>query len=237
MRKSFVLFLFLIFAASGVASAQQNIRLNFSDKHVRGQSVLKLKQALRQQYPHIRLNRAELQRVVLVAKSKRGNGSAYLRVAGQSTRMKTVDGNPYDFNTRARDTFYRIPMRNPSVDSQGAWQIHLRGNIKVRAVLIKLRNRRPGPPRPARLSANCSIKRNRNIIRPKTRVKCDVFGRGAVSYAVKAEGITLWTGRLNPRAASQRFVTSKKKVIGGYAANFSITLFDRAGRKFRSRIR
>ena len=112
------------------------MHVQFYDQNYRGQSTLFLKREIRQQFPGINLRRADLLRVRLIAKSRRGRGTAALKVGYDVTYPQTVSGNPYDFNDPAPYTFDRVPFDNPSWDSTGVWQIKLRGNFIVRKVVV-----------------------------------------------------------------------------------------------------
>ncbi len=131
----------------GASASAERVRLvlDYNDLHVKGRTdnKLHLKKKLKSQYPGIRLRKASLIKVKLVAKSKRGHGTAALHVGDQKTYREQIYGNRYDFNDPSPYTFDKIRFSNPSYDSQGKWQIDLRGNIKIRKVIVvvNLRNR------------------------------------------------------------------------------------------------
>jgi len=232
MRKSLVLITFLILAASGMASAAQDIRLEFYDQVYTQGSTLMLKQVLQQQHPRLNVRALDLRGATLVAKSNMGRGEAYLSVSGMSSRLKQITGSPYDFHSPRPDTFDRVGFRNPAPGAAaGPWQIHLRGRIKVRAVILRLAGPGPGPfPGPSFVTADCDADSHGNFLRPKMDVECSVRGVGATSYEIKLGSVTLWRGALNPRDAFQTFKTDQKKVIGGRVLDFTVVLYDRSGR-------
>ncbi len=124
------------FSSVGFARQVKRLRLEMGDQHLRGSSVIKLKQEIRNQYPNFRLRNADLIKVRLVAKSKRGRGRASLVVGQQQSMDYIVNGNPQEFWDSANYTFDRVVIDNPSWDSTGRWQIHLQGNFIVRRVVV-----------------------------------------------------------------------------------------------------
>ena len=86
--------------------------------------------------PNFRLRNADLIRVKLVAKTKHGRGTATLVVGQQQSNAIMVDGIPQDFHRNQRYTYDRVFIDNPSWDSMGKWQIHLRGNFKIKRVVV-----------------------------------------------------------------------------------------------------
>jgi hypothetical protein len=105
-------------------------------EHLRGQNIIKLKQELKMQYPGINPKMLKLKAVKLVAKSKQGRGKATLVVGQDQSYQEIIGGDPYDFHDNSGYTFDKIKMFNPSYDSQGKWQVHLKGNIKVKKVVL-----------------------------------------------------------------------------------------------------
>ena len=90
------------------------------------------------------LGRLRLAGVKLVAKSRMGLGYARLRVGPNEGRRHRIGGFSRDYGHRGQ--FDRVMMRNPSRfgNSRGVWQIKLRGNIRVRKVVILLDHGRGG---------------------------------------------------------------------------------------------
>lgn len=150
ISKKVVVGLFVLTGAAVLAQDRQ-FEINYQDREFTGQSVLKLKQDLNRAYPRLNLNNRELERVVLVAKSRGGNAEARLVVGRFDSRVEQIDGNPRDF--RAAGSFHRIPFEAPNRDN-GVWQIEMRGNIKVKKVIVTLA-RDVAPPRPNRVTRQC----------------------------------------------------------------------------------
>lgn len=76
----------------------------------------------------IRTRNMHIDGVVLVAKSRRGFGSASFRVGDDYTPYYRVGG--------MRGRMDRIRFYNPKRGSRGPWQMHFRGNIRVRKLVV-----------------------------------------------------------------------------------------------------
>lgn len=121
-----------------VNAAEQRIVLDFADTIVQGENTLMLKKEIQAQHPALKLNRYSLEKVRLVAKSKMGKGQAKLQVGSESTFIYDVDGSPESFASSNPASFFTIDFNRPGYDSQGVWQIHLKGNIKIKRVVLLL---------------------------------------------------------------------------------------------------
>lgn len=146
MRSMLIVLLLLLLsplqAAAGKGKVdRERFVLDFGDSHFRGNPTLFLKRELLNQYPGINIGDYTLRRVVLVAKTKAGRGSAQLRVGPELSRHYRVDGAPRSFHSHHRDSFDRIRISNPFRDSWGPWQLFLQGNFKVRKVVLVLERR------------------------------------------------------------------------------------------------
>jgi len=137
------IFILLLVPISAAAAAERYV-LRFDDLQLQGYrhkpATIFLKMALHQQYPSADLKELRLERVILVGKTKHGNGNVRLRVGNNSSQPYRVDGGPGAFWTSKRWSFDRVVMENPSRRSQGPWQIDLRGNFVVRKVVLEVRN-------------------------------------------------------------------------------------------------
>lgn len=139
----------LLFTTMVFAQYEKKFVLKYYGERFTQNSVLKLKQDLRSQHG-INVNRWRIDRVRLVAKSRQGNGRAKLVVGPYDTRWRRIDGGPREFRLDQPRTWDKITFQNPARRSQGNWQIHMRGNVKVKRVVVFLereRGWRP-PPRP-----------------------------------------------------------------------------------------
>jgi hypothetical protein len=143
-------FLFIpqqVFAGKGKRSwGTERLVIDFGDSHYRGYIgnpvKLHLKRALRDQYPGLNIKNLNLRKVVLIGKTRVGMGRAQLRVGSEVTDMYRVSGHPRDFHYDNRRTFDRVRFRNPSYGSRGPWQLYLRGDFKVRKVVLIVENER-----------------------------------------------------------------------------------------------
>lgn len=146
MRKLSMYFyaIFLITATTQVSAQIKRLQLPYYGEQMRGQNTLYLKQRINNAYPGINLRQAELEKVILVAKTKHGGGKVALRVGPNVGYDMRVGGDPYDFNERGH--YYRVRMENYD-GSRGAWQLKLRGNFKIKKVVVVI-NTRNRPSRP-----------------------------------------------------------------------------------------
>jgi hypothetical protein len=93
----------------------QRLEIDFGGQLFTGQSTIFLKREIQRKHSRINFNKWDLKRVVLVAKSARGFGEAYLQTGRQQSRIETVDGNRFDFQNRGN--YHRIPFRAPGQDN------------------------------------------------------------------------------------------------------------------------
>ncbi len=137
--------LLIFFVPINVMAARERFVLDFDDSQIRGHrgeaATIFLKKSLKSQYPWLNLSDKDLHKVVLVAKSKRGQGGASLRVGDRVTGLYEVEGRPRTFRDYRRYTFDRVHFNNPSPDSRGPWQIDLKGNFIVRKVVLVMEDR------------------------------------------------------------------------------------------------
>ncbi len=114
--------------------------LEFGDSHIHGHrgegAILFLKRTLKEQYPWVNISDLVLRKVVLMAKTKKGKGKAQLRVGPEVSDLYRINGHPRAFRDEHRASYDRVRIGNPSYDSGGPWQILLRGNFKVRKVVL-----------------------------------------------------------------------------------------------------
>ena len=127
--------------ATSAFAERARLVLEFNDLHFKGgrrgaANILKLKKEIKNQYPGIQLRNADLIRVRLVAKSKHGQGTAALHVGRHSTYEERIYGSSRDFHNRDSYTYDKIKINNPSYNSEGQWQLHFRGNIKIKQVAV-----------------------------------------------------------------------------------------------------
>ncbi|MCF8058989.1 MAG: hypothetical protein K9K67_06820 [Bacteriovoracaceae bacterium] len=143
----------MMMALSVSANLGQNerVEINYGGQVFQGQNTLFLKKEVTKLYPRINFQNWDLKRVVLVAKSARGFGEAYLKVGRDESRIETIDGNRFDFNDPGN--FDRIPFVASGPDN-GVWQIHLKGRIKVKKVALILQKK---APRRVQVTRTCQV--------------------------------------------------------------------------------
>ena len=133
--------LFIALATQVSAESVQRFVLRYDGEVFRGQSTIYLKREIRNQHPHMRLRNLHLERVVVVAKSARGNGLVYLQTGAYRSREELIDGNRHDFLGQGQ--YFRIPFSSPR-SGLGPWQLHLRGKIKIKKIIVIVSGRGGG---------------------------------------------------------------------------------------------
>lgn len=152
-------------------SEPQQFEIDFYDQVFTRDSTIFLKQELKKLRPRMNFENWDLKRVVLVAKSARGFGEAYLQIGRDQSRIETVDGNHFDFQSNGN--YHRIPFRSPGPDA-GKWQLHMKGRIKVKKVLVVAQRKAPRRPQVTR---SCSY------------VLETVWGKDIKKFSAEATGI------------------------------------------------
>ena len=138
MKKTIMVMLLSLVAGFASAQSQERVVLEFDDVHLKGSSVLKLKQEIKSQYGINNLKSYKISSVKLVAKTKNGKGKAALIVGNKETSPKVIAGAPKKFNRDGAKSFDRVTFKSPSSKSTGAWRIELQGNFKVRKAVVIL---------------------------------------------------------------------------------------------------
>lgn len=130
----------LLLLPLGAIAGMEKFVLDFDDRYFDSQkrepTTLMLKRMLKRQYPWVNTRDLKLNNVILVAKSKIGRGQAQLRVGRRASEFFRVAGHPKSFKRDHRKSFDRVRLYNPSRSSRGPWQINLRGNFKVRKIVL-----------------------------------------------------------------------------------------------------
>ena len=118
-----------------------DLSLDYADLHVRtgagDNGILRLRNKARQDHG-IRTQDYELEKVTIIGKSRRGNGTATLFVGNAASFSEVLDGNPQKFVQKNLGSFDVVEIQNPKVNSNGSWQIELQGNIKIREVKLHM---------------------------------------------------------------------------------------------------
>ncbi|NQZ00731.1 MAG: DUF3011 domain-containing protein [Bdellovibrionales bacterium] len=136
----------MAFTVNAGAQETRRIAVDMGDQVYRGESTIPLKRLIRRQYPNVNFDNWNLLRVRLVAKSRRGRGRASLVVGGWQSYDERIGGRPVDFDWDQPRSFDRIVFQNNARrrEGNGRWQIQMRGNIKVRRVVIVAERKRRG---------------------------------------------------------------------------------------------
>ena len=125
---------------STAAMAGEFLVIDMNDQHFRPRcnGTIPLKRKIKQQYPNINLQQAQIMSVVLVAKSKHGGGSAELKVGQSYSARQTLDGTPSQFRDSSQSSYDRVLFKNPKSNSKGVWQIKLNGNIIAHQAVVEI---------------------------------------------------------------------------------------------------
>ena len=123
-----------------IGALETDLRLDYSHSHMRsgqGQDTLKLRAKAKNQHG-IQTQDYELHGITLIAKTRKGQGKARLKVGGELSAAQVVDGTPSEFQDNSAWTYYKYEFDNPKEDSNGAWQVKLKGNFKIDEVILHM---------------------------------------------------------------------------------------------------
>ena len=125
---------------SAVQAESERLVLKYDDRHIQSSkhqpATIYLKQELQRSYPGLDLSRQRLERIVVMAKSKKGNGTVQLRVNDDYSREMRVQGQSNSFNNKDTFNYDKIDIASPSSSRGGAWQLHFRGNFMLRKIVV-----------------------------------------------------------------------------------------------------
>ena len=123
-------------------SQVQRVVIQMGSQHFRGQNTIFLKKEIKQQNTYLNLQNKQIEKVIVVAKSKHGQGHATLSIGGEYLGREVIDGSPYDFHNNDKYTFSRAVLEASNYgQEQGPWQIKLSGNIKVNKVVVFIKEK------------------------------------------------------------------------------------------------
>lgn len=134
-------FIISLFTVTSFAFTNE-VTLDFQDAHIKGNNVILLKKALKDQYPHLDLYNQHLKNVVVVGKSKHGHGKVSMRINDWISSPETVAGNKRKFRRHANHSFDYVTLENQQTLSSGRWQLLLKGNFKIRKVILVMEDNR-----------------------------------------------------------------------------------------------
>lgn len=134
-------FFFLLCLAPALASAKsERYVLHYGDSTFSSSNhkpvTLFLKRELKHQHPGIDLSRYRLEKVVIMAKSRKGRGSAQLLVNERYGPRVRISGSPKAFHNSDRFNYEKKTLFSPSGPGRGPWQLKLKGNVKLRKVVL-----------------------------------------------------------------------------------------------------
>lgn len=129
----------VLVVAKKIQQKVKKIVIPMYGQHTKKLSVLKLKQLIKKQNPKINLQSAKLKKVTLIAKSKQGSAQATLIVGQSPNYPELVQGKLRGFHSSAPRSFSPVDLQNTTGSSQGKWLVELKGNIKVKEIMIILK--------------------------------------------------------------------------------------------------
>ncbi|NQY99103.1 MAG: hypothetical protein HRT45_00365 [Bdellovibrionales bacterium] len=154
------IFIFLLSIMASSALAGEFHVLEFKDAVLRskqGQDTIHLKRELRGQLG-IKAREAKILSVMMVAKTAAGKGQATLVVGQDRTHPQIIAGNQNKWNRKGEKSFDRALFKAPGRSSEGRWQIHLKGNFKIRQIVVEIAKKKP---KQVTLNLNHSVMRSR----------------------------------------------------------------------------
>ena len=132
MKKMALTAMALAAIATNAAPEKKRITLKFNHEQFKQESVIKLKREIKKLHPNMDFSKFDLKRVVLLAKSKKGKAEAYLKIGQYESAVESIDGNQFDFSSN--QGYSPVVFQSFSENDNGVWQIHMKGNIKVKRI-------------------------------------------------------------------------------------------------------
>lgn len=131
-RKIMVIAAVSLFAICG--QAEQRIVIDMDNYRVRqgDSNSIGLRRLIKQQRPNIRLNNFQLNKVIVVARSRNYQSELKLRVNGRSIDSSGVP---------IQSGFNRVRLNNYG-SSNGRWKLDVYGPMKIRKIIIKIQRLR-----------------------------------------------------------------------------------------------
>ena len=141
--KQLLILALLAIGSSAFGMGAQSITV-LTDQHYRGQNTVRIKRLVRQelQWQGESLYDYELTAVTIRAKSRRGGGTATMAVGfdEDSRNVPMARGGANAFQNDRPRTFntIRFILDQPG-QSDERWQMHFRGNIKIKQMVVTIR--------------------------------------------------------------------------------------------------
>ena len=116
----------------------QKFNFNLNAAHSKGQETLHLKRMVNRKFGRQALQGFTLKKIVISAKSKKGQADANLQVGYSESYPKTIEGTPQSFASDSSG-FHSLSFVAPRSrqNQSGPWKLHIKGNVKVDSVAIK----------------------------------------------------------------------------------------------------
>lgn len=122
------------------AIAGEFFLLEMGDAVLKGNQgdTIRIKRELRNQHPGENFRKAKLMSVMMVAKSRRGRGSAQLVVGQSTTTSQAVSGGAQIWAGSDQDSFDRVLFKGPANQNGGRWQMTFTGRHKVHQLMVEV---------------------------------------------------------------------------------------------------
>lgn len=163
-------------SSTAFAAGKERITVNIpmdKDQVHRQETVIKLKQKIKNLRPNLDLTKADLVKVDLKAKSKAGNGLVHVKEGRFFSRQKTIDMSPKHQGFHKPGGFSEITLRTPREMEGVRWHAVLNGRIKVKNIVVTM-----DIPARKKKKAECTVKL-KNLI-----------GKSWGSFTAEAKGQT-----------------------------------------------
>jgi len=113
----------------------QKLKIDLNAQHSKGDQTFHLKRMLNGKFGKGIIKGHKLQKVVLQAKSKKGNADANLAIGYSETAPEVIPGTVEQFDSDFSG-FHAITLSAPLRAQQevAPWKVHLKGNIKIDSI-------------------------------------------------------------------------------------------------------
>ena len=110
------------------------------DQTYRGQRTIGLKRLIKERKnENLKIGMREINQVTveLIAKSKIGGGTATLLVGGSHRDSSSIKGTRNRWNLSLESSFDKVILQHFG-NAKGAWKLKLRGNIKIKKIVVTI---------------------------------------------------------------------------------------------------
>lgn len=119
---------------------QLRLELNLHEQEFnsrQGEDTIALKALIQRQYGHLPLERMDLKKVIVLAKSQAGRAQMSLLTGHEMSGAQTIAGNHHAYHRRGVG-FQRYIFQSRGLEGRGVWQLKIQGNVKVARIMIVL---------------------------------------------------------------------------------------------------